>query len=236
MLQLYMDFAGYSDIAIGSAHLLGFRLRKNFDAPLKSRSLEEFWTRWHISMSYWFYDYVFGSLGANKKGLARTCVNLFLTHLLSGIWHGAGWNFVLWGVWFGVWMVIVRIVRHFLPGGRLPANALFSGLGWLFTITICFWSAPLFRCKSVEEIATVIETMFAFGPGTTGIVDTLPWQFWTIFVIGWLLSFRPDSWPKRVENAFKKTPIVLQGVIVAVAIFVLFGAKPQGVPFLYFNF
>mgnify|MGYP000822949840 FL=1 len=107
-LQIYCDFSGYSDMAIGIALLLGFRFPKNFDAPYKSATITEFWRRWHISLSTWLRDYLYISLGGNRKGAVRTYWNLFAVFLVTGIWHGAAWSYVAWGIWNGIFIVIER--------------------------------------------------------------------------------------------------------------------------------
>ena len=236
-MQLFGDFAGYSDIAIGSARLLGFDLKKNFDQPFKARSLEEVWTRWHISMSFWFYFYVFASMGGNKRGLYRTCFNLFITHFLSGLWHGAGWNFVLWGVWWGVWMVIVRLIRALLPDGQMPRKRIFSILGWVFTYTIVGLSLVFFRANDTESVLAAIRTLGDWSTPLPPAITEQPWQVWAIFVLGYASCLWPDSWNKRTFNGWKRLPNLAQGVILAVAMLLFLGVAPPGLaPFIYFQF
>ena len=236
-MQLYGDFAGYSDIAIGSARLLGFNLRKNFDAPFKSRSLEEFWTRWHISMSFWFYYYVFAAMGGNKRGIGRTCFNLFITHLLSGLWHGAGWNFVLWGAWFGVWMVIVRLVRLLLPDGRPPRKAIFSFLGWLFTYHVCVFSLLFFRANDTDALLAAIRALTDWSGPLPAVLTELPWQVWTVLGASYLTALWPESWTVGIETRWKRLPGLVQGGLLAAALLFFLGVAPPGLaPFIYFQF
>ncbi len=105
-LQIYFDFSGYSDMAIGLASLFGFELKENFNYPYISQSIKEFWRRWHISLSTWFKEYLYIPLGGNRKGYARTGVNMFIVFLCTGIWHGAAWNFVVWGLFNGLFLLL----------------------------------------------------------------------------------------------------------------------------------
>ena len=236
-MQLYGDFAGYSDIAIGSARLLGFDLKKNFDAPFKSRSLEEFWTRWHISMSFWFYYYVFAALGGNKRGLARTCVNLFLTHLLSGLWHGAGWNFVLWGVWFGVWMVVVRLIRRLLPNGVMPRKRVFGFLGWLFTYHVCVFSLLFFRASDTESMLAALGALTDWSGPLPPVLVELSWKIWAVLGLSYAACVWPESWNQRMLGGWKRLPGLAQGAVLAAALLFFLGVAPPGLaPFIYFQF
>lgn len=117
-VQLYFDFSAYSDMAVGLGHMLGFTFMENFDAPYRSTSITEFWRRWHISLSTWLRDYLYVPLGGNRKGVARTYLNLALVMTIGGLWHGASWNFVLWGMWHGAWLCAERLVAHL----RSPAK------------------------------------------------------------------------------------------------------------------
>lgn len=114
-LQIYCDFSGYSDMAIGIALLMGYRFKINFDSPYKSGSITEFWRRWHISLSSWLRDYLYISLGGNRRGKIRTYFNLFITMVLGGLWHGASWLFVIWGAWHGVLLIVHKVYRRIFP-------------------------------------------------------------------------------------------------------------------------
>lgn len=108
-LQIYFDFSGYSDMAIGLGKMFGFEFKENFNYPYRSHSIREFWRRWHISLSSWFRDYVYIPLGGNRKGQVRTYINLFIVFFLTGIWHGASWTFVFWGIYHGIFCIIERL-------------------------------------------------------------------------------------------------------------------------------
>jgi len=237
VMQLYGDFSGYSDIAIGSARLLGFDIKKNFDQPFKARSLEDIWTRWHISMSFWFYYYVFAALGGNKRGLKRTCFNLFLTHLLSGVWHGAGWNYVLWGVWWGVWMVLVRVVRSFLPDGVMPRKPIFGFLGWVFTYTVVGLSLIFFRASDGASVLAAWRALGDWSGPLPSVITNLPWQVWGVLTLGYASVLWPESWNQRLLSGWRSMPNLAQGATMAASFILLLGVAPLGrSPFIYFQF
>ena len=147
MLQIYYDFAGYSDIAMGLAYLFGFTFDKNFDFPYRSKSITEFWRRWHISLGRWFREYVYIPLGGSRKGLKKTLRNLMFVFILTGIWHGAGWNYILWGVINGVLVVLERVMRNKNWYQRIP-----GALKWIGTLFIIMLLWQLFRFPYLTDI------------------------------------------------------------------------------------
>ncbi len=162
MLQLYFDFSGYSDMAIGLALMMGFRFKQNFNTPYLSLSITEFWQRWHISLSTWLRDYLYIPLGGNRKGSARTYVNLFLVMLLGGLWHGAAWTYVIWGAWHGGWLAIERYTGWAKKAPprliSLPFTLLLVLIGWV-----------MFRAASVEGAFTVYGGMLGLNGIAPGI-------------------------------------------------------------------
>ena len=155
MLQIYYDFAGYSDIALGLAELFGFRFKENFHFPYVSASITEFWRRWHISLGAWFREYIYIPLGGNRKGKIRTLVNLFIVFLVTGIWHGAGWNYILWGAINGVCMVTERCIRDKKFYLRIP-----YAVKWAVTMFVVLISWEIFRLTPLSEGAEVLKIMF----------------------------------------------------------------------------
>lgn len=154
--QIYCDFSGYSDIAVGVAELLDIDLMTNFKSPYFAASIKEFWSRWHISLSTWFKDYVYIPLGGNRKGTARTYLNLILTFLASGLWHGANWTFVLWGGIHGLGQVLERIWKKIFPSKK-------EGFSWLrvfFTFLFVCFAWIFFRANSIKEACYVISHLF----------------------------------------------------------------------------
>lgn len=152
-LQIYCDFSGYSDIAIGTARIFGFKLMDNFKTPYFARSLGDFWRRWHISLSTWFKDYVYIPLGGNRDGELKTDRNLFLTFLISGLWHGANWTFVIWGALHGLYLIIER---------RLHLNRLPNFVQRSITLLIVLSSWIFFRADSLSQSLNVFQKIGSF--------------------------------------------------------------------------
>ncbi len=153
MLQIYLDFSAYSDMAIGMGLMVGFRYKENFDYPYLSRSVTEFWRRWHMSLSSFFRDYVYIPLGGNRKGKPRQALNLFIVWLLTGMWHGADWNFILWGLYYFVFLALEKFI---LPGlRRLPAF-----FGHLYTLIIVFFGWILFYFRDFTQAWVVVKGLF----------------------------------------------------------------------------
>lgn len=154
--QIYYDFSAYSDMAIGMGRMMGFHFWENFDYPYISKSIKEFWRRWHISLSSWFRDYVYIPLGGNRKGIKRTYINLIIVFLLTGFWHGASWNFVFWGVYHGFFLIIERTrVGNFLE--KLPVI-----FRHLYTILVVVVGWVFFRASTMIEAWNYLKNMFSF--------------------------------------------------------------------------
>lgn len=153
-IQLYFDFSGYSDMAIGLGRMLGFHFLENFNYPYISTSITEFWRRWHISLSSWFRDYLYIPLGGNRKG--NVYVNLMIVFLATGVWHGAAWNFILWGIWHGIFIVIERIIKKMeIRTIKIP-----EFLSWLYTMFIVLIGWVLFRSPNISYAIGYIKLMF----------------------------------------------------------------------------
>ena len=155
--QIYFDFSGYSDMAIGLGEILGFRFPENFNYPYISASITEFWRRWHISLGSWFREYVYIPLGGNRKGLPRQILNIFVVWMLTGIWHGAGWNFLLWGLWFGVFLIIEKM---FL--GRL-LKWFPKVVGVIYTLVIVLVGWVMFAVETPVGILSYLKAMTGSG-------------------------------------------------------------------------
>lgn len=152
-LQIYYDFSGYSDMAIGLGRMFGFRLPENFRYPYISRSMREFWRRWHISLSTWLRDYLYIPLGGSRKGTPRTLTNLLIVFVLCGLWHGASWTFVVWGLWHGIFLVLERLVPF------QQRTILQQGLGWLYTTIVVLIGWVIFRSPSLATAWEVLQIM-----------------------------------------------------------------------------
>lgn len=173
-MQLYYDFSGYTDMAIGSAYLFNIQLPLNFNSPYKAINIQDFWRRWHMTLSRWLRDYLYVPLGGNRKGAVRTYVNLFLTFLLGGLWHGAGWTFVLWGGMHGVGTALHKWWQG--RGLRLPKWG-----AWLLTFLFVHFAWVFFRARTFDDALMVFRGLFGFG----GIV--LPEEF--AGGLGWLSAY-----------------------------------------------
>jgi alginate O-acetyltransferase complex protein AlgI len=169
--QIYCDFSGYSDIAVGSARVMGFRLMENFDRPYASRSIAEFWTRWHISLSHWFRDYVYIPLGGSRCGAWRHARNLMLTFALSGLWHGAAWTYVAWGLLNGLYLVAGQLAGRLRARWSLPAPPAVLAVGTTFALTCLAWIP--FRAHSLGD-AWHIVTHLHTGWGALLDISALP--------------------------------------------------------------
>ena len=166
--QIYCDFSGYSDIAIGTARILNFDLMKNFNHPYLAHSIRDFWRRWHISLSTWFRDYVYIPLGGNRVSLGRNLLNLFIVFVVSGLWHGASWTFVIWGAIHGTYIAIETFIAYKRP---LTSHSLFSkALGILVTFVIVNITWVFFRANSLEDAIYILQNISNFENGFNGIL------------------------------------------------------------------
>ncbi len=177
-LQIYYDFSGYSDMAIGLGRMFGFHFPENFDLPYISKSITEFWRRWHISLSTWFKEYVYIPLGGNRKGKLRTYINLWIVFFLTGFWHGASFNFIAWGLYYGIFLVIEKVfLKKLLDKGK---HLILSHIYVLFVIIIGW---VLFRADSLEHALQLVTIMFHFDFKTTYILLPTFINFKTIILI-----------------------------------------------------
>ena len=162
--QIYFDFSGYSDMAIGMGAILGFHFPENFNYPYMAKSVTDFWRRWHISLSSWFREYVYIPLGGNRRGMPRQLFNILIVWMLTGIWHGAGWNFLLWGLWFALWLILEKLVL-----GRV-LKVLPSMVGRLYTWLVVLVSWVFFAIESGNGAMNYLYVMF--GQGAAGLYDS----------------------------------------------------------------
>jgi len=161
-LQIYFDFSGYSDMAIGLGRIFGFEFMENFNYPYISRSVREFWRRWHISLSGWFRDYLYIPLGGNRKG--NVYVNLAVVFLATGIWHGAAWGFLLWGIWHGFFILLERFLTTKGIIGK-KSNAVTSVLGWMYTMLVVMLGWVLFGIVDIARFSEYLAVMFGANAG-----------------------------------------------------------------------
>jgi D-alanyl-lipoteichoic acid acyltransferase DltB (MBOAT superfamily) len=231
-VQIYADFSGYTDIAIGCALLLGFKFPQNFDAPYGATSLQDFWRRWHMTLSRWLRDYLYIPLGGNRGSNLFTARNLMLTMLLGGLWHGAAWTFVAWGAIHGAGLIAERYAPS-LAGertGRLPGWRAFR---WLVTFHVVCLAWVFFRAETFDTAWTLLERLFSAG-GEAPLV-TAPVL---IAVFGSIaLQFLPGGWLGRLKVGFERLAPAGQAACLAAGLLLVDTLGPQGVaPFIYFQF
>lgn len=159
MLQIFFDFSGYSDMAIGLGRMFGFEFKENFDHPYIASSIKDFWRRWHISLSSWFKEYLYIPLGGNRKGKARTIINKFIVFACTGIWHGANWTFLLWGLYHGAFLMIEEVI----PKKNGDKNVVLKILSHVYLIFVVMIGFVLFRCDSISDFGVMIGRMFGAG-------------------------------------------------------------------------
>lgn len=235
-MQIYCDFSGYSDMAIGLALILGFKLGINFNSPYVSTNLTEFWRRWHISLSSWLRDYVYIPLGGNRKGTVRTYVNNFLTMLIGGLWHGAAWKFVFWGAMHGVGLAVHKASMPILK--RIPDNFVTKTFFWAVTFIFVSLLWVFFRAASFEDSILIIGNIFKDFHW-----NQIPQFFgarmvWCIMMIA-LVVFHaiPQTFADRCQMAFCKSPWFVKFIIFLSAVQLVIEFMTEEVaPFIYFQF
>lgn len=231
-LQIYFDFSGYSDMAIGLGRMIGFEFLENFNYPYISKSITEFWRRWHISLGTWFRDYVYIPLGGNRKGKNRQLLNITIVWALTGFWHGANWTFMLWGLYFAVFLIIEKL---WLLKRLEKAPAIVGHIYSLFVV-VCGW--VLFQLNTLAEVGAYYKAMFGFGKG--GAVNPVDGyyaaSFAVMFAIGIiastpLLSKLFNKLSPKAKNVV--TPIL---VVLALVVCTAYLVDATYNPFLYFRF
>lgn len=235
-LQIFCDFSGYSDIAIGLSLLMGFTIPPNFHTPYKSQSLTEFWRRWHISLSSWLRDYLYISLGGNRKGKIRTYVNLFLTMLIGGLWHGASWKFVVWGGLHGAMLGIERFFKRFI---KIPDNFVTRFICVFLTFHFVAFCWIFFRAESFEVAGNVISNIgkLSYAPGEWLAVLEGYKNVFILIGIGYILHFLPENFVNKAKVGFNNTPLVLKAVMAGLVFWLIFATASSGPqPFIYFQF
>ena len=239
--QIYCDFSGYSDIAIGISRMMGFDLMKNFDAPYFSRSITEFWRRWHISLSTWFRDYVYIPLGGNRKGRFRLYLNLFIVFVVSGLWHGAAITFIIWGAIHG----LIIVLEKFMSNNQLSVNrkspigaAVFTGV----TFAIVCFAWIFFRANSFGDSLYIVQHLLDFSSTKSAFELGLPKHEFNLAVVA-ILALLSFDFIHRKYNALSllnNTHFVVRSVVyvITVNIILIFGIYGDGgvAEFIYFQF
>lgn len=234
-LQIYFDFSGYSDMAIGMGHMLGFDFLENFNYPYVSCSVQEFWRRWHISLSSWFRDYLYIPLGGNRRGKVRTYINLIIVFACTGLWHGASFSFIVWGLWHGLFLVIERL------GFKKALDKLPKFIGWIYTMLVVLVGWVFFRADTLSAAMKYLGEMFSFSGGVANGMAQFDNLSFIITVIAIILCTPVYQFLKgkleKTEGG-KKAAFVI-GAVLATGLFILSVIFLTGSgynPFIYFRF
>ena len=237
-LQIYCDFSGYSDMAIGIALLLGFRFPLNFDSPYQSKNITEFWRRWHISLSTWLRDYLYISLGGNRKGEARTYINQMITMLLGGLWHGASWRFIIWGALHGAALTIHKFFRSRFPHNKKQDSAWRNLVKIFVTFHFVCFCWIFFRAANMATVGEILGQIFShmdlgllpeFIAGYRGVL--------MLMVIGYLLHFIPREAELAAQETITNMSLAGKAAFMISVIILVIQTKASGIqPFIYFQF
>ena len=232
-MQVYMDFSSYSDIAIGSALLLGYHLPDNFNRPYLATSVTDFWRRWHLTLGSWLRDYLYYPLGGSRGTDLRTYVNLFITFLLIGLWHGADWRFVFYGCLHACGMCFNRYVRVNVRQREAPTLG-FWGHAWRIFLTLHFvvLARVLFRAQSFTQAGEVTGVLLR---GTTQ-VTAMTGSLWAILGGSYVAHWTPRRFMDNLMERYERLPAPVQGIAFAVVVLLVMQMKSNVVPFIYFKF
>lgn len=233
--QIYFDFSGYSDMAIGLGEMFGFHFLENFNYPYISKSITEFWRRWHISLSSWFRDYVYIPLGGNRVSKIRWIFNILIVWSLTGLWHGAAWNFIIWGIYFAIILLIEKIFLNKILQ-KLP-----KVLQWIYAMLLIIIGWVIFRCESIEQIGTYLSNLFTYRQTDwlAIFLENTKILYYSLYFIPAIICSLP------ILNVFKKEKynsnrgILLVSNIILLLIFILcitFLTSSTYNPFIYFRF
>ena len=231
-LQIYFDFSGYSDMAIGMGRMFGFRFPENFDHPYTGSSIREFWRRWHISLSMWFRNYVYVPLGGSRRGLARTCFNTFVVFLLTGLWHGAMWTFVLWGLWNGFWLILERTTPL-----KKVSHTLF---GHVYMLLIVMLGFILFRAESLTQAGRICRALADFRFEREGTILLRGVLSAKVLAAGAVAVFLSTGLQRKLAEKLRRSSgcqaAEYAASLLCLALCVLRIASVSFNPFIYFRF
>lgn len=239
-LQIYLDFSAYSDMAIGMGRMIGIQYKENFDYPYMSRSVSEFWRRWHISLGSFFRDYVYIPLGGNRKGKARTYLNLFVVWALTGLWHGASWNYIFWGLYFFVFIVLEKaFLGKLLEKVKILSN--------IYLIIVVYFGWILFKFESMGEVAAVFRGMFGLNSNAATSFETATvFKSNVFFIIVACIAVCPivkaistrlkdkSLGSKPVMTVWSVATVLSPAVLIFISFINIVGSSYN--PFLYFQF
>jgi len=233
-MQVFLDFSAYSEIAIGSALLLGFHLPDNFNRPYQALSVTDFWRRWHMTLGSWLRDYLYYPLGGSRGTDLQTYRNLVITFLLIGMWHGADWTFAIYGLLHALAMCVNRYFRVNIAGRRAAPPTL-PGRAWRIGLTLSFvvLARVFFRCQTFGQAWEVFAALLQGSGGFSLMTPTL----WLLLLGSYLAHWTPPRWTARAAEQFERSPALVQGPAFAgLVLFVMRRAASEAVPFVYFRF
>ncbi len=235
-MQIYCDFSGYSDMAIGIALIMGFKLAQNFNFPYKSQNLTDFWRRWHISLSTWLRDYIYIPLGGNRKGTRRTYINNFATMLIGGLWHGAAWKFVFWGAMHGAGLAVHKASKPWLD--RLGSSWPVKAFSWLLTMTVVALLWVFFRADSWTDSWLIIKNAFTDFSLDYALPFASARMLWLIMMLVIIVAHAlPTNFWSKAAAAFVRSPWIVKLLIFIVVVQLVIELRGEDVaPFIYFQF
>ncbi|MGN0219180.1 MAG: MBOAT family O-acyltransferase [Muribaculaceae bacterium] len=235
-MQIYCDFSGYSDMAIGIALIMGFKLAQNFNFPYKSQNLTDFWRRWHISLSTWLRDYIYIPLGGNRKGTRRTYINNFATMLIGGLWHGAAWKFVFWGAMHGAGLAVHKASKPWLD--RLGSSWPVKAFSWLLTMAVVALLWVFFRADSWTDSWLIIKNAFTDFSLDYALPFASARMLWLIMMLVIIVAHAlPTNFWGKAAAAFVRSPWIVKLLIFIVVVQLVIELRGEDVaPFIYFQF
>ncbi|MCF6301084.1 MAG: MBOAT family protein, partial [Proteobacteria bacterium] len=229
------DFSGYSLIAIGCAMCLGFQLTMNFKSPFAAMGFSDFWRRWHISLSTWLRDYLYIPLGGSRKGNWKIIRNLMLTMLLGGLWHGAAWTFVVWGVLHGLYLILERGVKKMAFFKNWTQYKLGRIVVMFLTFMLVMLAFVVFRAENFEQAVLILSAMFVPGTGQ----NILPWSMWSQIVMLSFTLLLVIQWyyrDKLLGDVLQRMPVVLRSLLLSFCLIMIVISSGNSDAFIYFQF
>lgn len=240
-VQIYCDFSGYTDMAIGIALLLGFRLPVNFNSPYKAVNIADFWRRWHISLSSWLRDYLYIPLGGSRKRGMRTYANLMITMLLGGLWHGANWRFIIWGGIHGLALAVHKLGNDIFPfRGKIhrPPGRVRRFISIFLTFQFVSFTWLFFRGETLQNVSNMLYRIFNnFGAGDIAMLLLSHRHVFLLMLTAMIIHWLPSSFREYYRGIFIRTPIAVKVFLVVLTVFIIYQVRSAGIqPFIYFQF
>ena len=237
--QIYCDFSGYSDIALGSAKIMGFDLMKNFNIPYISKSIKEFWERWHISLSSWFRDYLYIPLGGNRVKKSRWMLNLFIVFLVSGFWHGANWTFIVWGALHGTYLILEILFKPSTDKLIDTTSKFGKFISVIITFHLAMFAWVFFRANSIESATFALKQIFTNLFTSFSLIGTAsaPLLICTLFITAalfYIVDFMKEN--KRMIEVFQSSSYLRHAVYLFLIYSILLFGNTDKTQFIYFQF